>query len=256
MLPSHNSEGERQFTDQQLQDAQRLMDEVPRIEAALKNYLSLKIAEGLAPEVKRVVADEDAQMTAAERQGCARVLLKTLNSLDLPPAPEWGMRHPQGENESGCDYMTRIGAYKVVQALWKRCCDAGQKPAKMLGRTPLRLVYPEIVARIMQDAAASAASAKATEKHLREFLDGFCATVAEDSDVFSEAHVVWAEDLKVAISQREEARQLAAAERVQRAATVDDFAGELRTALGRAGASSEDSTVEIEEILEEMEVDS
>ena len=41
------TEGEREFTEAQIEESQRLMEEQPRIDAALKNYLSFKLERGV-----------------------------------------------------------------------------------------------------------------------------------------------------------------------------------------------------------------
>ena len=62
---------------------------MPRIESALKNYLSLKMAQSLAPPFESPAPEADSEMQpvaapmdATGLQGCARALLKTLNALE------------------------------------------------------------------------------------------------------------------------------------------------------------------------------
>jgi len=248
-LAAPPASGERAFTDSQLQDAQRIMEEIPRIEAALKNYLSLKMAEGLAPAGDSVEAESASTAPAASAAaltGCARAILKVTNSLELPSGPQWSQSHPQGEFETGLDFMARIGAYKVVQALWERCRKSDQKPAKFLGRTALRQAYPEIKARLLGDLPAFAAQAKASEQQLVQFVEGFEATLAEECN---DADIVWAANMAAALAARQEARKVEAAERVQRAATADDFSQQLKVALGVAPSQAA-SSVQIEEVCD------
>jgi len=229
------------------------MHEMPCIESALKNYLSLKMAGAMAPgsdaDTEAPSSSSASPATVAVVQGCARIVLKATNALELYPAPVWSQMHPQEESESGVDFMTRIASYKVVQALWDRCKNAGQKPAKLLGRTAMLQVYPEVVASIFNDLAASASAAKATEEQLREFVDGFGATLAEDPDECSEASVVWASNMVDALKVRHEKRKEEAAERVKRATTAENFSEQLRAAV--VGVSPADtSSVQIEEVFD------
>lgn len=245
---------EREFTDTQVEDAKRLMDEMPRIESALKNYLSLKMAEIMSPandaDTEAPSASSSASpANAAVLQGCARVVLKTTNGLELHPPTVWSQMHPQGESESGVDYMARIAAYKVLQALWDRCRSADQKPAKLLGRTTMRQVYPEVTQKIFDDLSASAAAAKATEEQLRQFVDGFGATLAEDPDECSDANIVWAPNMAAALKVRHEKRKEEAAERVKRATTAEDFSEQLRAAVAGV-APAQSSSVQIEEVFD------
>lgn len=248
---------EPEFTEAQLADAGRLMEEMPRIEAALKNYLSMKMAEGLTTGSEADKGTSGAKSVAASAtalQGCARVVLKSLNALDLPPAPQWGLRHSQGEEESAVAYMTRLGQYKVVQALWSRCRAADQKPAKLLGRSSLQFAFPEVSTQILADLAACASSARATEEQLREFITGFASTLIDDSSAMatddgpSDTELVWATNMAAALAARQEARKSQAAERVQRATTADEFSMQLRAALGGEAQAADTPGVQIEEV--------
>jgi len=247
-------DAEHEFTEAQVEESGRLMEEVPRIEAALKNFLSLKMAEGLAPPEPGAEAPASAASSPASNsslQGCARVLLKGLNALELPPAPEWGKRHPQGKEELGLDFISRLGSYKVVQALWTKCLSAGQKPAKMLGKSSLRYALPEVSSQLLADLATSAASAKATEEELRTFLVGFEAALAGDvADPMSEAAVTWCSDLRATLAERQKARQALAEERVARQKSSETFSSELQAALSgqEAPLGMPPSTVQIEEV--------
>merc|ERR1712014_540693 len=169
--------------------------------------------------------------------------------MGLHPPTIWSQKHPQGDSESGGDFMARIGAYKVVQALWERCKNVDQKPAKLLGRKAMRQVYPEVTAQIFEDLVASAAAAKATEEQLRQFVDGFGATLDEDPDENSDSSVVWASNMSSALKARQEKRKEEAAERVNRAMTAEDFSQQLRAAVG-AASPLERSSVQIEEVAD------
>ena len=61
------------------------------------------------------------------------------------------------------DFIARLGSYKVVQALWTKCRSAGEKPAKLLGQSALRVVFPEVSTQLLNRLPAAAAEAKATE---------------------------------------------------------------------------------------------
>merc|ERR1712232_785932 len=117
-------------------------------------------------------------MDCAGLQWCARALLKTLNSLELPSAPEWGRLHPQAEAEGGMEFMARLAEYKVTQAVWCRCRATGQKPAKMLGKTALHRVYAFVVEQLF--AGGGLAVARVEESQLRHFVDSFGATLSDN----------------------------------------------------------------------------
>lgn len=242
-------DGEGEFTEGQLAAAERLKAEAPRIDAALKNFISLKMAEGLTG-AEAAEAGAGAPLDQRAAMGCARAVLKALNATELPPAPAWGQLHPQAEGERGLDFMTRLGEYKVVQALWARCRAAGQKPSKLLGRSALRYAYPEVAGALLAQAAASAAAVGVAEEQLRAFVGDFGRSVEEAAATpGSAAELVWAADLRAALFARQEARKAEAAEREQRATTAESFGDELRAALAAQGLQAPGtSSVQVEEV--------
>jgi len=143
--------------------------------------------------------------------------------------------------------MGRIGEYKVVQALWERCRGAGQKPAKLLGRSALRFAFVDASAQLLAEAAASAKAAGTTEEELRGFLEGFGRTVEEGPSAEADGDLVWATDVKQAVAARQRQRLAEAAARVQRASTAESFSEELRAALAGQGPHGE-SSVQVEEL--------
>lgn len=260
--------GGGEFTDAQLLEAERLMAEVPRIDAALKTFLALKIAEvqiaglkvgSMAGSSSSSSSSPDAPATAVTLQGCARVLMRTLNAFDPPTSLEWGHRNPQTEVEGGLEFMHRLSQYKVVRALWAQCRTKGQKPAQLLGFTALQTMFPQLKSLILDDARASAQAARATEDQLHQFIEGFGATLImpedavggemEESGKREEVQkLVWAKDYKAALARRQSARKEEAAERVERAVSAESFAEEMRSALAGDGGGGGSSSVQIEEV--------
>lgn len=242
--------GEDRVEAAQMEEAKRLQAEKPCIDSALKNFLSLKLTAGL-------MEGDDATVDPATSQGCARVLLRTLNRLELPNAPTWGSKHPQKDSESGMEFMTRIGNYKVLHALWTQCIKAGQKPGRLLGRSALATVFPEVEAAIFNDLPGSMSVARATEEQLRDFVEEFRAILvswdasndaSEDAVESSYAELVWAENFQAALSARQAARRAEASERAKRASTADDIAAEMKAALASGAGYTGSSSVTVEEV--------
>lgn len=229
-----------------------MKEEVPRIDAALKNFLSLKMAEGLSA-ADAAGSHTEGALSQQAAMGCARVLLKALNAADLPPAPEWGQRHPQAEDERGVDFMDRLSEYKVVRALWTCCRAAGQKPSRLLGRSALRCAYADVALELLARAPSEAAAAGATEEQLRAFVEDFGRSLAEGPAQDAAADLVWATDVKAAVAARQRARVAEAAEREQRAESAEAFGEELRAALAQQGLphpQEAGSSVQVEEVAE------
>lgn len=243
-----------ELTEAQLQEAERLMNEMPRIDTALKTYLALRIAEVQTGTAAAAGANP------TTLQGCARVFSRTLNALEPPSSIEWGLKYPQTEAEGGLDYMARIGQYKVVQALWNQARSKGQKPAQLLGRSSLQVMLPLITDVLLADVQASTQVARATEEQLHDFIDGFtAASVPQDGAPERDAEaqgpdseLVWSLDYRATIAARQLARKSEAAERVERQASAGDFVDELRAALappaGGSSSAEASSGVQIEEV--------
>eukprot|EP00444_Apocalathium_aciculiferum_P028310 CAMPEP_0183431248 /NCGR_PEP_ID=MMETSP0370-20130417/54694_1 /TAXON_ID=268820 /ORGANISM="Peridinium aciculiferum, Strain PAER-2" /LENGTH=255 /DNA_ID=CAMNT_0025616887 /DNA_START=76 /DNA_END=843 /DNA_ORIENTATION=+ len=235
--------------ERQVLEAQAMQEECPCIEAAVKNYISLQTAKattGVGKTAGGVTQDTKSLL------GCARLFLKALNALELPSAPEWGHLYPQEAEESGCDFMTRLGRYKVVRVLWQQCARAGQKPAKCLGRSVLEVVLPEVEKRIHQADAQQPAGAGCTDEQLGAFLDGFRETLDRSDGAVAPANsdreLVWCESQAAVIAARQQARVAEAKERVEREVIADDFGDQLRAALAASGEELPKSTVQFEEL--------
>jgi len=254
-----------EFTEQQLREIQRLMQEMPRIDGGLKTYLSLRIAEA-------EMGTSGLGHNASTLQGAARVLSRAINGLDPPPSVQWGQQHPQLETEGGLDYMQRVGQYKVVQTLWSQSRSKGQKPSQLLGRSALQVMLPQILEQVYSNIAQSTATARATEEQLRDFIGGFVAattatapapTASTERDADAPAapgspdpELVWAVDYRATIAARQLARKSEAKERVERQSSAGALVEEMKNALSTdAGgmcltgdASGASSTVKIEEV--------
>jgi len=245
----------------QLEEAARFQAEQPCIDSALKNYLALHLAMGLA--------GSDSVSDPKPLQGCARVFLRALNRMQLPDVMEWRERHPQREDENGVSYLDRVNSFKVLGVLWRQCLDAGQKPSRLFGRSALAAVYDELEAEIFRDLPGAVSVAQpASESELRSFVASFRSTVlatqpalaaddAEDADdakaedgaadatevsAGEDAELVWADNFRSVLLARQAARKAEAAQRVEREVSTDDFMAQMRAALGGVSAAASSSS--------------
>jgi hypothetical protein len=191
-----SSAGERQAIM-----ADGLAKEQPRIAAAVKNYLSYKLAQAqtmtstdlsgpdaplptvtVAPavHVTHVVADDSTTAAAAAAAdttqsvangvtegssnstvqvkaatlgvdnaallGFARSVLQAINAFELPDPQQWGVLHPQTDEQLAVDRLDELAVYKVIHRLWSHVRTANAKPANLLGRSFLRVVWADLVA--------------------------------------------------------------------------------------------------------------
>jgi len=231
-------------TDAQMKEVERLTSEQPSVEAALTNFMKLRMAKQMSGTDRSAAASLDPMAL----QRCRRLFLTTFNDLDLPQSVDWGKKYPQEEAESGGEYMSRLALFKVVRVLWVHLKSKGAKPSQMLGRSALQVVFPELEAKIFEDTQASVKVAASTEEQLRAFVDDFRSTLAPEdgAEAASDSELVWAANVKAAQAARSATRNAEASERVKRAESADDFADELRSAFEAA----ETSSVQVEEVDE------
>mmetsp|Transcript_7832 Transcript_7832/g.17198 ORF Transcript_7832/g.17198 Transcript_7832/m.17198 type:complete len:311 (+) Transcript_7832:10-942(+) len=227
---------------------QELLDENPKVDVALKNFLSLRLAQSLVGQ-----GDAAAGSTASSAagpasslqsplglalRGCARVFLKTFNSA--LPSPEV-VGESESSPSSGSDDPCRradfdIAAYKVAQMVWEKLLKAGHKPAQCLGRSSLLYTFPAIAVQLMGDQgklAASAKSANVSEPQFQSFLAEFGATISNLEDDAST--LTWTSSIHNEVAQRHDARKEEADARAKRATSNEAFSEELRAALQPTG---------------------
>lgn len=142
------------------------LNEVPKVEEALKFYVSRRIAGDTTAGARASGIGSFGAL-----QGHARKFLKRFNELELPACPLWASRQPQ---------MRHLQVqYEMLQVVWRRCHEAGGKPAKCIGASCLSFLASELQGTeeegtffqsFIGDAAAVArlAAASHTEKLLRE----------------------------------------------------------------------------------------
>eukprot|EP00054_Salpingoeca_dolichothecata_P037778 m.11878 g.11878 ORF g.11878 m.11878 type:complete len:220 (-) comp7868_c0_seq2:51-710(-) len=76
----------------------------------------------------------------------AKIILKSINQkLELTPPLDFFAAHPQQQDTAGLEHMQHIAAYKKFHGTFTLLKHKGQKPAKFLGRTFLKWVWPEFV---------------------------------------------------------------------------------------------------------------
>lgn len=210
-----------------------LASDPPCILSALKNLASLMAA--------RLAADaEVAEGGTGHAIACARAVVRALNSLELPEAPQWGIAHPQADSESAAARVECLARYRAARALAQRV-DA--QPATAVGtKNPTRCSLLGrrwlLATRALDDAALVAPSTVAGD-----VFDGFVAAFRASVEVGpapegvedleeSDATLVWTHDLQVELARRRERRVSEAEARRARAdkAASDPLAARLREA--------------------------
>ena len=155
--------------------AKSLTSEQPKIDSAIKSFMSLCAARSLSgsdPNITRSTSLHDAIVGTEQNELnmktgrakkcffskgknpqqaallCARSLLKAINSFVIPPssssaaaaAPE----EKSSDKQSSEDDEDKKFEFEVVRIVWNGLVKNGQKPAKILGQTSLSHVFPLI----------------------------------------------------------------------------------------------------------------
>jgi hypothetical protein len=180
-----------------------------------QNFISKIVGEDLTRNESSTKADK-ITFTFMDAQMIARQLLKHINALELQSAPQWGLVHPQLPEQSGSDRMTQIAQYKVVYSLLQQVrTHANARPTSMLGRTWLSIVFPEIQKVFAQENSVSSVADEIVTEFMRQFSLSLPNGEEQDSEL---AELVWANDFKAVLQQRQEQRKDAAVRRLAEAA--------------------------------------
>jgi hypothetical protein len=180
---------------------QGIMDEKPKITPAVKNYFAKLLAEGFCD--------------VAELQALSRELVQRINAFVMPTPPQWGLTHPQGENQSALDRIEQITKYKVLHKMREMALGNNGKPTELFGKTLLDVVFGDIKANRLKEICEIVGhpqedEEKAKEDRITSFWEGF------DSELTSVDSIVWAEDFAGALRKRQEQRSKEIKERVEK----------------------------------------
>mmetsp|Transcript_20736 Transcript_20736/g.39429 ORF Transcript_20736/g.39429 Transcript_20736/m.39429 type:complete len:251 (-) Transcript_20736:246-998(-) len=211
VLANSEQNGDLELSAEISAQLEALMAEQPKLDAAIKNFFSLKVAENFA----------DAKIV----HKLARDLSLEFNAYEMPEAPQWGDAHPQGEDQTALDRMGEIGSYKRLLALRKTIAKSPQaKATKLLGRTWAANVFPKVREHME---ASTAGYDEETVELRKAFLDGF-ALEMEGNHLNT---LVWTTDLAGALRARHTERAYDASQRVQRQAANASEVDQMRSMM-------------------------
>ncbi|KAK3256262.1 hypothetical protein CYMTET_34595 [Cymbomonas tetramitiformis] len=187
---------------------EKVMGEEPKIASALKNFCSMKLADG----------DQD---QAARTMKMARALSLAINAHILPQPPQWGLLHPQGENQTAIDRLSQIAVYKVLFKMRQMLSSReNAKATQLFGRTLLEFVLSDVRASVESSVPDG------EREQLSSFLDAFQLELEKVDSL------VWCRDFNAEIEKRhaqrrEEAKQRANKEEEQQVQYMRDQIGAL-----------------------------
>ncbi len=214
--------------EQLLGHATQLLSEAPKLDAAVKNLLAVRLGKHQALKLANKVhvlgesgvevRQELEDLDSGTLQRLCGMLLRHLNAHELEDPVAWAARSGQREGQGGLARLEEIARYKVLHMTWARARDpahgTGGKPARALGRSALEHVWPVVHPKVLAEAELVVGP-----KLARGFLDEFyfnaqvCAPPPPGKVPEPDHDLVWAADFQAALAQRSQQRAAAAKER-------------------------------------------
>ena len=237
MAALNNTAAEEAFgaaVDAQAQDAfeaglseriARFQSDKPTIAEGLKNMVSWLLAEGLTAGPEE--ASTTPPVTSPVLLSIARRVATHVNKFEILASPQWGLQHPQGEDEDASTRLEALADYNCCATLCRQIKNNGKKNTSLFGRR-------FFAATRCWDAVANATRQELTgpgvpEEVLNAFLERFGASITgSDEDL---ASIIWSVNLKQTMQVRQEQRKQEATERTTRMGSVDVGIQEVKSAL-------------------------
>jgi len=208
---------------------ERLLLERPSIDGALRNLLSLRLAQiqsGTAPpanlvkvtgagggglEQQQQQQQQQQQLGAPEFLRIVRAVLKLVNSSELESLDSWLAKHPQEDDERGLERINAIVEYKAASFVSKKIQQAKEidnnkkTVAKSLGKSFWQVLWPQIEEEVVSEVSDIVDRETLTSSILSEMLQ----QQHEDEEL------IWTANLNEILEKRMEGRRLAAEARTE-----------------------------------------
>lgn len=112
-----------------------LLDDAPKLQVALKNLMAVLLGSDAS---RRTADDElDGKVTdikAFDLLICSKTLIKCVSELSFAEAPQWGVEHPQREDQNFSDRIAEISQYKAALLFFSRAKTSESGISKIVGR--------------------------------------------------------------------------------------------------------------------------
>ena len=219
----------------------QIVSEVPKLDAACKNLCSALIAESNSRSETDQVGP---RRTELQWINTMKLFYRELQRYELLDSPQYGLEHPQTEDQTAIDRIEQLTRYNVIKACHDKVRSSGNKPGKYFGKR--YFTWAQGTLEEIRDRAKLQLSEE-LQGILDEFVDALSVslvdTTSEDDMETSRADLVWAVDFNKALQARQKRRERKAQTQASR---LEEELTSLSTAVG-AGESvrnSSDSRVE------------
>ena len=195
------------------------MEDMPKLDGALKNCASVLTATSLT----RSETDPGVSRSQLEWISCMKIFYKAVNLQTFKESPQWGVEHPQGEDQSALDRVDQIRRYKVIKSLCDKVAASDAKPGKYLGKKFFAWAdgtFEEVKQRAYSLANLSDSDINKTEDKcaLVEFCECMEQSLKEDDKEY--ADLIWAVDFQKALQKRQADRAQRVLEQKEREAAA------------------------------------
>lgn len=208
--------GDAEIDAAQAAQASAIMEEEPKISEAAKNLFTVLLAEGFAD--------------ATALHACSKVVLQGITAHEMLQVPQWGLEHPQGEQQTATARIEQLGEYKVRYTVWKMAKTSGARPTKMLGRSWLRSVWTDIEPNVLTSTRKADMDAQHGEGLFEQYVERFRSELEDDSSMF------WVADFDQVLRDKAAERLSRAADRLKAQEEAEKaLAAELKTGLTADG---------------------
>ena len=156
--------------------ARRLMEEKPKIDRAMKNYMSILMARERSSERTKVT-------TTAFLLQSARLVMSRIKQVHLVSPIEYGKLCPQKKDQTALDRMDEISNYKIYFALYQKI-KANEKasPNRLFGRSYIQFLLKNPILKF-KEAVLNDAKKRfdGDDEKFELFEEFFCGFIGVDS---------------------------------------------------------------------------
>lgn len=221
------------------EEVKMVAEELPKIDSALKNCASVLSAASLT----RSESDPGTSRSQLEWINCMKIFYKAVNLQTFKESPQWGVEHPQGQEQSALDRVDQIKRYKVLKSLHDKVLGSDGKPGKYLGKKFFSWAegtFEEVKQRAYSLANLSDSDIRNIESvpgkyAIVEFCEVLEQSLVKDDKEY--ADLIWAVDFQKALQQRQADR----AQRVKEQKEREAAAKEEITDIVKANSASSDA---------------
>lgn len=183
------------------------LKEEPKISHAMQTFFAHELAKSQINQLGLFGVKDSVYSAQTAQLGLVtiRLILSSINNLQLKPPHVWGLENPQREEQSGLDRMDAIANYKVIYTLLKTARGRNEKITKLLGLQYLKQVWVEVKAGVLREATGKS-EWDLVNACLLKFEE--CLFFQERQLVGEEEYkLVWAKDVNKVLREKSEKRK-------------------------------------------------